>query len=108
MTVAISLHRVGCFEILCWRGIIFVSIMTCAPTFHYQWQLDVAMPHLSVCTETVVISLNSYTSVCGVHSHALGPSMQMLSCDEESHEQFPALLVRCWVLPQFCVFTCQL
>lgn len=96
------------FEILCWRGIIFVSIMTCAPTFHYQWRLGLVMPHWSVCTETVVISLNSYTSVCGVHSRALGPNMQLLSCDVESHEQFPALLVRCWVLPQFCMFACLL
>jgi hypothetical protein len=26
-------HRVGRFKILCWRGIIFVSSMTCAPVF---------------------------------------------------------------------------
>lgn len=95
-------HRVGCFEILCWRGIICVSSMTCAPTFHYQWHLGVAVPHWSVCTE----SINYYTSVCGVHSLASSPNMQLLSCDEERHEQFPALLVRCWVWPQFCVFSC--
>jgi len=86
-------HRVHCFEILCWRGIICVSSMTCAPMFHYQWQLGLAVPHWSVCTEAGVISINSYASVCGVHSLALGPNMQLFSCDKESHEQFPALLV---------------
>jgi len=98
-------RRVGCSEILCWRGITFVSSMTCAPKFHHQWQLGLTMPHCSVCTEADVISINSCASVYGVHSQVLGPNVQVLSCDEESRERFPALLVRCWVFPQFCIFT---
>jgi len=81
-------HRVGCSEILCSRGIIFVPSMTCALMFHYQWQLGLTVPHSSFCTEAVVISINSYASIYGVHSHALGPNMKLLSCNKESHENF--------------------
>jgi hypothetical protein len=88
-------HEVGCFEVICWWGVIFVSGIRYAPRLHNQWQFVSGMPHWLIYTESDVISLNSYASVCGVHSHGLGPKVQTPFCNHECREQFHTLLVKC-------------